>query len=53
MGIDKKVLKQGIKEIEHVNNIIAIRCACHTKIGDLKATCIKSDEPIKFENIVL
>ena len=51
MGIDKKVLKQGIKEIEHVNNIIAIRCACHTKIGDLKATCIKSDEPIKFENL--
>ena len=51
MAIDKKVLKKGFKEIGHVNNIISIRCKCHTKIGNLKATCIKSDEPIKFEDL--
>ena len=47
----KKVLNKGLKEIGHVNNIISIRCKCHTKIGNLKATCLKSDEPIKFQDL--
>ena len=50
MAKDNTVLKKGLKEIGHVNNIISIRCKCHTKIGNLKASCIRSDEPIKFED---
>lgn len=51
MAFDKKVFKKGLLEPNHVKNIISIRCKCHTKIGNLKASVIKSDEPIAFKDL--
>ena len=51
MAIDKKVVGNILLEPTHVKNILAIKNACHTKIGCLKASVIKSDEPIKFQDL--
>ena len=51
MAIDKKVVKKGILEPTHVKNILAIKGKCHTKIGNLSASVIRSDEPIKFQDL--
>ena len=51
MGMDKPFVKGAIATPGHVLNILNIKSRCYTKIADLNAEVIKSDEPIRFEDL--
>ena len=51
MGFDKPFVKRALAKPGHVTNLLRIKGDCYTKIGDLKAEAIKSDEPIAFADL--
>lgn len=51
MGMDKPFVKRAIAQPGHALNIINIKLKCYTKVANLKAEVIKSDEPIRFEDL--
>lgn len=51
MGMDKPFVKRALATPGHVLNILNIKSRCYTKIADLNAEVIKSDEPIRFEDL--
>lgn len=51
MGFDKPFVKRAVAEPGHVAHLLRIKGDCYTKIGDLDAEVIKSDEPIKFSEL--
>lgn len=51
MGMDKPFVKRALAQPGHVSNILTIKSKCYTKVANLKAEVIKSDEPIKFANL--
>lgn len=51
MGFDKPFVKRAVAEPGHVANLLRIKGDCYTKIGNLKAEVIRSDEPIKFADL--
>ena len=51
MAFNKPAISKAIQKGNHAFNIVNIRNHCYTKIADLKAEAILSDEPIKYKDL--
>lgn len=51
MGFDKPFVKRAAAKPGHIANLLRIKGDCYTKIGDLDAEVVKSDEPIPFAEL--
>jgi hypothetical protein len=51
MGLDKKMLKKTFGKPNHIAHLMNLKSYSYDVVARLKATAIKSDEPIRFEDI--